>query len=447
MADAKSPAPIAGSKPVASQPPASAPPGSPAAAPAAPPVNDDAARKEVLRLLRGPIAQVYKTLLPALATSEDPYKTVMANYELLDAALKLFQAKRDAFAAFLVDGKGVPVVDDSVRLVCGRSVNEVVGMVVRSGMRHFAEQHFGRTAAAAAMAAKIGGESPRQRWIASIAAVFHKKSGAPRRTAPAAADIFYKSIRDSLDFAWQVPYFPIYVEMPPSLFNQMGASVTRLDSLEKLQRLALLANDDIAKAVQVINDLGVSDEMLCNNVLAAASVSQMSTEGFNMVNDALAHLDVRKKWDVFANTVTALQLTADKRISKADIAAMAEHLDILNQHALNAIFDLKLGRDQIGAFLATAEQALTRPVFLALFGPFPDVIADDAAAVEKQKAFTQYVQSSLRGLVQAVQQLEVKFKRDDPKAVNEALSLVCEARRDNIATEVKKLAPAPIGPL
>jgi hypothetical protein len=317
-------------------------------------------------------------------------------------------------------------------------------MVVRSGMRAYADRHFNQAGNGAAAAA--GGQSTRERWITSIAAMFRKKPGAPRRSAIGAADTFYKAIRDSLDFAWQVPYFPIYVEIPAELFEKMGPGITRMDSLERLQRLAQLAHEDIGKAEQVVNNPQIAQEMLTHNVLAAASVSQMGRENFNMMNDALAHLDVRKKWDVFANTVTALQLTADKRVSKADIAAMAEHLDILNQHALNAIFDLKLGREQIGTFLATAEAALTRPVFLALFGPFPDVIADDAAAVEKQKAFTQFVQTSLRGLVAAMQQLESKFKSGDARAINEALTLVCESRRDNIAIEVKKLAPAPIGP-
>jgi hypothetical protein len=405
-------------------------------------LSDEAARKEVLRLLRGPVADVFKKLIPSLASQADAYKTVMSNADLLDACLKLFQVKRDAFAVFLVDGQGKPVADDAVRLVCGRSVNEVTGMVVRSGMRAYADQHFGKADSAAP--AKSAHETQRQHWIAAVANMFRKKPGAPRRMAAGAADTFYKSIRDSLDFAWQVPFFPIYVEIPAELFQKMGIGITRLDSLEKLQRLAQIANEDIAKAEQIVGSAALAQEMMENNALAAASVSQMSPENFKMMNEALGHLDVRKKWDVFANKVTALQLTSDKRISKADIAALAEHLDILNEHALNAIFDLKLPREQIGSFLATAEAALTRPVFLALFGPFPDVIADDAAAVEKQKAFTGFVQASLRGLVTAMQQLGNKFKQDDPKSVAEALTLVCETRRDGFVAEIKKLMPAPV---
>lgn len=449
MADTKTAAPSAGGPPAAPAatptpaPAAGAAPGAAPAKPATAPLSDEAARKEVVRILHGPVVEIYKTLIPSLAAQPDPYKTVIGSADLLDAAFKLFTAKREAFAALLVDAQGKPVVDDAVRLVCGRSVNEVIGMAVRSGMRAFADQHFGKTAPPAA---PKGGSNSRSTWIAAVAGMFRKKPGAPRRAAAGAADVFYKSIRDALDFDWQVPFFPIYVEIPAELFQKMGIGITRLDSIEKLQRLAQLANDDIAKAEQVIGNAALTREMMENNVLAADSIAQMGAENFKMMNDALSHLDVRKKWDVFANKITAMQITGDKRISKADIAAMAEHLDILNNHALNAIVDLKLPREQIGGFLAIAETALTRPVFLALFGPFPDVIAENQVEVEKLKAFTAFVQNSLRGLVTAMQQLGTKFKNDDAKSIADALMLVCESRREGYIREIGKLTPAPITP-
>lgn len=397
----------------------------------------------MVRVLHGPVVDIFKTLIPSLAPLPDPYKAVMGSADLLDACFKIFAVKRDAFAALLVDAQGAAVADNAVRLVCGRSVNEVTGMVVRSGMRAYADHHF--SAANTAPPAKDG--TARQSWIASVAGMFRKKPGAPRKTAANAADVFYKSIRDSLDFAWQVPFFPIYVEIPAELFVKMGIGITRLDSIEKLQRLGQLANDDIGKAEQVMGSAALTQEMMANNVLAADSIAQMSAENFKMMNDALSHLDVRKKWDVFANKITALQISGDKRVSKADIAAMAAHLDILNQHALTAILDLKLPRERVGGFLATAEEALTRPVFLSLFGPFPDVNAEDAAAVEKLKAFSLFVQNTLRGLVTAMQQLGSKFKNDDEKSIADALTVVCESRREGYIAEIRKLTPAvvPVG--
>ena len=458
MVDKKSPAPpspTAPAKPAAAAPAAPAKPGAapvaapaaaavaaapPAAAPVAP-ANDEAARKEVVRLLRGPVTQQFVGLMPDLAASPDPYGTILGNYELLDGAFKLFEARRDAFAKFMLDAKGAAVNDDTVRLVCGRSINEVIGMAVRSGMRAYAERHFGDPKAAATALKAAGIDTPKKRWIASIAGMFRRRPDAPNKSAPGAAQRFYAAIRPALDFAWQVQFFPVYVEIPAALFEKLGVGITRLNDVTKLQRLAQLASVDIGKAEQAIANPELTQEMLATNVLAAELVSQMSADQFKMMHDALAHLDISKKWDVFANKVTALQLTGDKRISKADIVAMAEHLDILNEHAVRMIIDLKVGRDQIGGFLKTAELALGKSTFMSLFGPLPVVPAEDAAAAERLKAYDGFVQSSLKALVQAMQQLESRFRRDDPQAIAECMTLVCEARRDALSAGAKKLYP------
>ena len=51
---------------------------------------------------------IYKKLIPALASQPDAYKAVMSSADLLGACFKLFVAKRDAFAALLVDAQGEP---------------------------------------------------------------------------------------------------------------------------------------------------------------------------------------------------------------------------------------------------------------------------------------------------------------------------------------------------
>ena len=408
---------------------------------------DEAARKEVVRQLRGPVALAFKGLMPELAPFDDPYKAVMGNAELLDRCFKVFQTRRDAFAAFLVDAQGAAVSDDAARLACGRSINEVTGMAVRSGMRAFAEQHFGDAAKAAPVPglAKTPAEAERAGWIAAIAGMFRQrntsKGAPPPKPAPGGTAVFYPAIRDYLDFPWQVAFFPVYVEIPAELFQKLGHGITRLDNADKLRRLAQLANEDIAKAEQVMGDPALAKEMLENNVLAAESVSQMSAAEFKMVHEALASLDVKQKWDIFANKLTALLVGQDKRISKADIAALASQLGILNEHAVRLMFDLELGREQFASFLETAAKALGKALYTALFGPIPSFGADETAT-RKQKTYINFVEKTLRSLVEAVKALKVKFKRDAPEVISECLALVCEARRDGIAAELRGLAPA-----
>ena len=118
------PAPPAAPKPPSAAPASATPATPPAAAKAGAPLAatkaetaDEAARKEVVRQLRGPVAQTFKALMPELATAADPYTAIMGDAELMDRCFKTFQTKRDAFAAFLVDAQGAPVTVDGVRLV------------------------------------------------------------------------------------------------------------------------------------------------------------------------------------------------------------------------------------------------------------------------------------------------------------------------------------------
>jgi hypothetical protein len=427
----------------------------PAVAPAKSEDADVLARREVTRMLKGPVAEKFRSLIPPLASQPDPYKTIIESPELLHACFKLFRAKRSAFGELLVDPGDQPVNGDDVRLKCGRSVNEVIGMVVRTGMRSYAEQHFGdpitppKTKAAAP--APAAPKPPTSRLLKLINLIklgelFKRNYGAekPLPAGQTRSGRFYASIKDALDFEWQVRFFPIYVVIPPHVFERLGIGITRMDSEERIHRLAHLAITDINKAETVIKNPALFQEMMEHNVLASATVSELGETGFGDIHDALGHLNVQKKWDVLANKDTALKLHADKRITKHDIAALADYLDTLNEFALDAIFDLNLNRDQMQMFLKTAEDNLGRPLFLALFGPIQTVIPDDHEEQQKLRRYQNFTQSSLRSLVSAVKQLEDSLRRkEDPADIQDCLATVCRTRRPDLEKEIKKLAPPP----
>ncbi len=423
--------------------------------------NPDAlARKEVTRMLKGPVADKFKALIPPLAGQPDAYRTVMESPELLDACFKLFHIKRDAFAEFLVDAAGSPVSDDDTRLKCGRSVNEVIGMAVRTGMRSYAELYFGdpitppktKNAAAPATAAarKPATRSGQFKLIdvSRLAALFRRNHGAdrPLKAGQTNSGRFYTSIKDALDYEWQVRFFPIYVQIPGHVFEKLGIGITRMDTEERLQRLGELAITNIQKAESVLKNPELFREMIDNNVLASATVSELGEHGFQNVHDALEHLDAKKKWDVLANKDTALRLHGDKRITKHDIVALANYLDVLNEFALDAIFDLGLNRDQMQMFLKTAEENLGRALFLALFGPVQSVMPEDHDEQQKLRRYQNFTQSALRNLVNAVKQLEDNLRRSGGEsAIEECLATVCRSRRIDLEKEIKKLAPGSLG--
>lgn len=418
---------------------------------------DVLARREVTRMLKGPVAARFQSLIPPLAGNPDPYKTIMESPELLDASFRLFRMKRDVFAEFLVDAAGHPVTDETVRLKCGRSVSEIIGMAVRTGMRSFAEAHFGdpisppkgHPATPAAQHKKVPVKSRLKLInVDKISALFKRNYGQPK-TLPAGqtnSGRFYASIKDNLDYEWQVKFFPIYAEIPPHVFDRLGNGITRMDSEEKLQLLAQMAITDINKAEGIMRDPALFREMMEHNVLASATVTHLGEEGFESVHDALGHLDPEKKWNVLANKDTAIRLHEDKRITKSDIAALADYLDMLNEYALDAIFDLKLNRDQMQMFLRTAEEHLGPQMFSALFGPIQTVMPDDHEEQQKMRRYQTFTQTALRSLVSAVKQLDDNLRKGGGEGtIEECLATVCRSRRIDLEKEVKKLAPSSLG--
>jgi hypothetical protein len=426
----------------------------PSSSPAKSEDPDVLARREVTRMLKGPVAERFQSLIPPLAGHPDPYRTIMESPELLDACFKLFRMKRDVFAEFLVDSADNPVSDEDIRLKCGRSVTEVIGMAVRTGMRSFAEAHFGdpiappkTKSAAAPTAAKKPIMKRRFKLINidNISSLFKRNYGQPKPLPAGQTNSgrFYTSIKDNLDYEWQVKFFPIYVEIPPHVFDRLGTGITRMDTEERLQLLAQMALADINKAENAINNPALFQEMMAHNVLASTTVSHLGEDGFESVHDALEHLDPKKKWDVLANTETAIRLHEDKRITKGDIAALADYLDLLNEFALDAIFDLKLNRDQMQMFLKTAEENLGPQLFLALFGPIQSVMPDDHEEQQKMRRYQNFTQTSLRSLVSAVKQLDDNLRKSGTGgAIEECLATVCRTRRIDLEKEIKKMAPA-----
>lgn len=417
-------------------------------------VDPDAlVRKEVARILKGPVADKMRSLIPPLANNPDAFKTVMESPELLEACLKLFKVKRDLFAEFLTDEAGNPVADDEKRVKCGRSVNEVIGMAVRQGMRSYAEIYFGDPVTPPKEGPPPpkpqGIKQPPKGWfklldITKLSARFRDSFGA-EKTLPKAqtnSGRFYAAIKDALDYEWQVHFFPIYVQIPSHVFVKLGVGITRMDTEDRLHRLAHLALSDINKAEQVIRNPVLFREMIDNNVLASSTVSEMGEAGFQQVQKALDHLDPQKKWDVLANKETAMKLIDDKRITKQDIEALADYLPILNEFALDAIFDLKLSRDQMELFMKTAEQNLGPKLFMALFGPIHEIVPDDQEEQQKLRKYQTFTQSSLRGLVSAVKQLDDNLRRSGGEgAIGDCLATVCRTRRPDLEKEMKKLMP------
>ena len=104
----------------------------------------DPNKKDLIQTIKGPVVDRLKELIPALASYEDVYAAVVQNPDLLYGCLQVFRQRREYFQDLIVDSSGHPVGVDDMPLRCDRTLNEIIGMVVRSGARKFADVRFGR---------------------------------------------------------------------------------------------------------------------------------------------------------------------------------------------------------------------------------------------------------------------------------------------------------------
>jgi hypothetical protein len=159
--------------------------------------------------LKGRVAEVFRSLIPAFESTkgEEFYDLVMANSEMLHGCISIFRRNQSAFRNLLVDARGRPVNDDFVALRCGRSVHDIISMIVRT----HAKRHFKAT---------LGGD-PNDPTT---------KAGA-----------MYKAINEYLIHDWQVPLVPHYAPLPLAKVQEMGPRLLDIREAEILDSIAAAA--------------------------------------------------------------------------------------------------------------------------------------------------------------------------------------------------------------
>ena len=143
--------------------------------------------------LRGPATRILRGIVPDFAVigEQEFFDTVMEDSALLHGCMQVFQVQREAFRALTVDSRGRPVNDDRVQLRCGRSVQDVVAMIVRT----HAKRHFRRA---------LGGD--------------------PNDPASRAGRL-YHALRDYLLHDWQVALVPHYAPLPVARVIEIGPGI------------------------------------------------------------------------------------------------------------------------------------------------------------------------------------------------------------------------------
>lgn len=172
-----------------------------------------AAVKRVNEALRGPVPDILSRLLPELQglSRAEVYEKTLDDLSILEKSFEKFRAERQWFRHVVVDHRSRPVLDDTVVLTCGRTLEEVIAMVVRSA----AKRYFRRV---------VKGPADEQPPA---------DSGAPPMLA---ADALYEAIKDYLMHEWQVPLVPAYADMSPSLVRSLGPKLLAIREMAELRQ-------------------------------------------------------------------------------------------------------------------------------------------------------------------------------------------------------------------
>ena len=193
--------------------------------------------RQINATLQGPVLAVLSELVPEVRRlpKRTALETVLDDMDLLERCFGAFRANPEQFRHLLIDRHKMPVEDAEALLECGRSLDQVVAMVVRTAAkRHFRSRLDGQNRSLRATPRRrrepADGVWGRLRTMISV-------SAAHSRPALSRGELLYLAIRDYLRHDWQVPIIPEYAQMSPSLVRRLGPRLLDYRLAEDIRRL------------------------------------------------------------------------------------------------------------------------------------------------------------------------------------------------------------------
>ncbi|KIM00261.1 hypothetical protein CCC_03049 [Paramagnetospirillum magnetotacticum MS-1] len=317
--------------------------------------------------LQGPVVDILGQFLPELKAlpREQAYDRTLDDLNLLSRCFQIFRKERPRFRYVLVDERRRPVSEDNVPLSCGRTLAEVIAMVVRTA----AKRYFRRKLAPAAI--RVETETRAE----AVETRAHAAARSP-------ADELYDAIKAYLLHEWQVPLVPAYSEMDPTLVRRVGAKILDCREADTLARL--IADPDAP--VQPISD-DVSPPVAASPTTFAvpfvspfaplakaplAPVAPVAHHSTAKLDDVLTPDHQRLRAEAFTQTlldpeVRAVLPNADQIVRIGDVLR-----GVGGQPAAALVDGLGLRKDQLAVMLMVAHDSIGSTVFGRLFGPRAD---------------------------------------------------------------------------
>ncbi len=193
------------------------------------PVADGKSVDAVRSTLKGPVMRTLRGLMPELPSlSEDEtYERVLNSLALLVRCFYVFRSERQRFAYVLVDAGGRAVGDDNTPLACGRTLEQVVAMIVRSAARRYFRRHV--------RGPEVNAVAPRDTTLLDRFRDWLPIGGERPKSA---SEALYDAIKAYLMYDWQVPLVPAYAQLTPAQVRRLGRRLLEIDDVKTLERAA-----------------------------------------------------------------------------------------------------------------------------------------------------------------------------------------------------------------
>jgi len=182
--------------------------------------------------LRGSVIDILRLFIPSLApyTNEEAFNVILNSPEMTQRSFRTFRDHPDAFAGLLRGPENQPVTTETEPLSCGRSLAQVVALVVQAVAKRYFRSKLSLRRRTLATAAEPG-------LIEKVARLFSAAAPPPTpvRKEQSPADKLFLAMRDHLLFEWQLRLIPHYVGLPLPLVQALGARLLQFKEIEDIQ--------------------------------------------------------------------------------------------------------------------------------------------------------------------------------------------------------------------
>lgn len=191
----------------------------------------------IRNVLKSQVSDILRLSMTQLSTlpPDAIYDRILNTPQLLHECFQVFRLQPDLFKRVVVRQDKHPVTSDQDVLWCGRTIADVVKLVVRAS----AKRYFRATLPAAP---RPKAEPPPPPSLLHSAAIrLRLKHPSPPKILKAPlgqGDRLYNAFRENLLFEWQVPLIPHYTPLEVSTIKRLGSRILALREPVQIQILA-----------------------------------------------------------------------------------------------------------------------------------------------------------------------------------------------------------------